>query len=101
MGMSVLDDFCTAVLGKEPGRQKSDWATMAGLGSIGKLINIYGTAGPRAYSEVIHDGGTLVISNTQGKTLRLDKDGIQWKNDENPNKYALLEYFKAQAQALS
>lgn len=101
MGMSVLDDFCTAVLGKEPGMQKSNVATMFGLGSIGKLINIDGSAGPRAYSEVIHDGGTLVISNTQGKTLRLDKDGMQWKNDENTNKFSLLEYLKAQAQALS
>ena len=101
VGMGLLDDFCTAVLGKEPGMQKSNVATMLGLGSARKLFNIGGSAGPRAYSEVIHDGGTLVISNTQDKTLRLDKDGMQWKNDENPNKFSLLEYLKAQARALS
>lgn len=71
-----------------------------GLESWKKLVNAYGVSGPRAYSGVADGGGTVVISNTQGKTLKLNNNSEQWESLDNPSKQALLEYLQGKAQKL-
>ena len=68
-----------------------------GLASWKTLLNRHGEAGPRAYSDIAQNGGTLVISNTQNKTLELSESGTQWQDNENPFRETFLSYIRTQS----